>query len=98
MAKTSKQADREKITAAQNADLVIVRITKMGDGKVSTGEHLSGEGDLLYEYGETPRLPRVVAEALEDAGYGEIQNERTPRAPKTVVETVEEPLPPEALD
>jgi hypothetical protein len=52
---------------------VPVRVTKKGHGQVSTGEHISGLGDLTYDHGETPDLPRSIALELEDRGFVEIQ-------------------------
>jgi hypothetical protein len=52
---------------------VTVRITKKGHGKVSMGEHVSGLGDLTYDHGEMPDLPRSMALELEERGFVEIQ-------------------------
>ncbi|HWA60864.1 MAG TPA: hypothetical protein VG939_05790 [Caulobacteraceae bacterium] len=69
---------REKAAEAERAkslavDLVRVRITRFGDGQVSSGEHAPGLGDLCYEAGDTPEVPREVAEALEACGFAEIE-------------------------
>ena len=37
------------------------------------GEHINGLGDLTYDHGETPDLPRSIALELEDRGFVEIQ-------------------------
>lgn len=52
---------------------VKVRVTKMGNGQVSMGEHVNGLGDLTYDHGETPELPLSIAEELEKRGFVEIQ-------------------------
>ncbi len=49
-----------------------VRITKLGDGKVGTGEYIAGIGNLCYEAGETAEIPLKSAEALEAKGWVEI--------------------------
>ena len=90
MAKTAKQIARETQAAAEAADVVKARITKHGDGQVSAGEHVSGEGDVLYEAGEVVVLPRVVAEALEERGFAEIQDEPKPRRAKPEQEEAQE--------
>ena len=51
-----------------------VRITKMGDDKVGTGEYIAGIGNLCYAVGETPELPLTSAKSLEARGLVEIQN------------------------
>lgn len=76
MAKTAKAFAAEEAAPAPEAEAMVnVRITKKGDGKVSTGKHIGGEGDELYEAGEIVSLPRSIAEQLEDAGHAEIQGE-----------------------
>jgi hypothetical protein len=67
-----RRADAAAADAAA-AKRVQVRITKWGDGQISTGEHADGLGDLTYEKGETPHFPEEVALALESRGYVEIQ-------------------------
>lgn len=52
---------------------VTVRILKKGHGLVSMGEHISGLGDLTYDFGETPSLPQSIATDLENRGLVEIQ-------------------------
>lgn len=80
MAKTAKQVQAETSAATINNDRVNVRITKLGDGQVSSGEHLPGEGDLMHEKDEIVSLPRLVAEALEVKGFAEIQAPEKPAA------------------
>ena len=76
MAKTVKQIAAEAEASAINNDRVMVRITKLGDGEVSTGEHIPGEGDLMHEKGDIVSMPRQIAEALEVRGFVEIEDEK----------------------
>jgi len=52
-------------------DLVEVTITKFGEGKVSTGEHVAGEGDIYAKRGDKLRVSKKVAERLEVLGVAE---------------------------
>ena len=49
-----------------------VRITKMGDGKVSTGRYIAGIGNLCYAQDQMPIIPLLSAEDLEARGFVEI--------------------------
>jgi len=49
-----------------------VRITRMGDDLVGTGEYIAGIGNLCYAAGEEPELPLKTAEELQDRGLLEI--------------------------
>jgi hypothetical protein len=49
-----------------------VRITRMGDDLVGTGEYIAGIGNLCYAAGEEPELPLKTAEELQDRGLVEI--------------------------
>jgi hypothetical protein len=49
-------------------ELVTCRVLPLGDGKISTGEHIGGVGDLHYERGETFTVARVDRGALERRG------------------------------
>jgi hypothetical protein len=64
---------RKNDARADGAALVCLRITKFGEGKVSTGLHRAGDGDDRFAAGATAKLPRDVALALEARGFGEIQ-------------------------
>lgn len=64
---------RKTDSRTDGAGLVSLRITKFGDGKVSTGRHLAGTGDEFFAAGAVAQLPRDVALALEQRGFGEIQ-------------------------
>lgn len=81
-AANQEQARLAKIAALRAAKLsnadpvgepeVKVRVLKRGGGKISMGEHISGLGDLTYDAGETPMLPKSLAQTLEDRGLVEI--------------------------
>lgn len=49
-----------------------VRITRMGDDLVGTGEYIAGIGNLCYAAGEEAELPLKTAEELQDRGLVEI--------------------------
>lgn len=69
-----ERAARQRVNAGLGApeDTVNVRITKLGDGKVSMGQHVPGVGEAHYEWKETVTLPAGVAKALEERGFAEI--------------------------
>jgi len=48
------------------------RVLKAGDGKISTGEHLAGVGDLTFAWKDVFNMPRPIGEALENRGLVEI--------------------------
>jgi len=48
---------------------VLCRVSKRGDGKVSTGVHTSRGGDELYEQDDEFRVAKDIADGLEDLGY-----------------------------
>lgn len=72
-------ADLETETAApplapkQSTEVVLVTITKFGAGKVSTGVHVAGPGDIMAIKGEILEVSRTVAEALEAKGFAEAE-------------------------
>lgn len=77
------EAAMEPAPKIRDPNVAQVRITHMGDGKVFTGEtprYRRPEYDQgqhwfpTYAKGDTPILPRKVAEALQDKGYAEIQD------------------------
>lgn len=53
-------------------DLVEIVITKFGEGKVSTGVHVTGEGDIYAVRGDKLFVAPHVAQALEVLGRAEI--------------------------
>lgn len=60
------------LDAEQEPELVTVAITKFGDGKVSTGVHVAGEGDKKAKRGDVMTVSASVAESLEKSGLAEI--------------------------
>lgn len=52
---------------------VSVKVTKFGEGKVSTGEHVAVQGDVMAKVGQILSVPPSVAKALEAKGLAEIQ-------------------------
>ena len=51
---------------------VTVRITKFGDGKVSSGVHVAEEGDIMLAKDESIVIAKSVADELEVRGFAEI--------------------------
>lgn len=56
----------------KNEPVVNVVVTKFGHGKVSTGEHVAIDGDVMAERGETLAVSLSTAKALEEKGYAEL--------------------------
>lgn len=54
-----------------NGDLVEITITKFGEGKVSTGVHIAGEGDIYANRGDKIMVSKDVALRLEVLGVAE---------------------------
>lgn len=52
-------------------DLVEITITKFGEGKVSTGVHVAGEGDIYANRGDKIMVSKDVAARLEVLGVAE---------------------------
>ena len=48
------------------------RVMKAGDGKISTGEHVAGVGEVHYDRGETFTCVSTTAASYEDRGWVEI--------------------------
>lgn len=72
------RAARQAVDAVERGDaepMVVCRITKQGDGKVSMGKHFAGIGEAHYEWKEAPTFPLSVARALEERGFVEIEEE-----------------------
>lgn len=55
----------------QSAALVSVTVTKFGEDKVSTGQHIAGTGDVYAKRGEKMMVSKSVADALEERGLAE---------------------------
>jgi len=53
-------------------EMLQARILKAGDGKISTGIHIPGKGDVFHERGTVLTLERSIALGLEARGYVEI--------------------------
>ena len=50
---------------------VTVTVTKAGDGKISTGEHVAGVGDVTYKRGDKFQCSPETAAALEERHFVE---------------------------
>lgn len=62
--------NNEKVDGPEpEADLVTVKVTKRGHGRISTGNHSNRHGEEYYAEGETFEISRRNAEELaSDAG------------------------------
>lgn len=69
--RAARQAART-LTAETELPMVKCRVTKLGDGKISTGEHVAGIGEVHFEKGEEFPARKDIADALEDRGFVEI--------------------------
>ena len=69
-----RQADPDayKAEIRERADLVTVRVTEEGGGKISRGVHHGGVGEDHYEEGETFQAERRNALELKKRHYVEI--------------------------
>lgn len=72
----AQKADEETETHApplprQSINLVKVKVTKFGSGKVSTGVHVTGEGDIMAANGDVLEVSETIAKALESLGLAE---------------------------
>ena len=56
---------------------VVVRVTRKGHGKISTGRHDAVTGDELYATGESFQIAENIALDLEDRGLVAIQDRPT---------------------
>jgi hypothetical protein len=78
MAKAASNVDETEDTqspvldiAKPVGDLVEVTITKFGEGKVSTGVHVAGEGDIYAARGDKIMVSKDIASRLETSGFAE---------------------------
>lgn len=76
MAKTDDKEVQETASpvlpvAEAKGALVSVTITKFGDGKVSTGVHEAGFGDIYAKRGEKIAVSKGTAASLEAKGLAE---------------------------
>lgn len=60
-------------TQSPAAGHAFVRVTKKGDGRISTGEHVIGEGDKTHPRDAIIQVPVDAVDALEDRGWVEAQ-------------------------
>lgn len=67
----TKEAEA-RADAKNGAEFVEVRILPLGDGKVSTGQHQPGVGDVCYARGQNAKLLPETAAALEKRGFVEV--------------------------
>lgn len=51
---------------------VLVTVTKFGEGKVSTGEHIAEQGDVMAQKGDILECPEDQAKIQEALGLVEI--------------------------
>jgi hypothetical protein len=77
MPKAPVQADEETDTvrerpAPQADKRVSIVVTKFGAGKVSTGVHVTGEGDIYAAKGDKLEVDESTAKLLEARGLAEI--------------------------
>jgi len=73
-----KRAARQAAKSAvpqEAPKMVVCRVLKMGDGKISMGEHVAGIGEAHYEQGEEFTVQADIAAALEARGFAEIKAE-----------------------
>lgn len=73
-AKLILEAQAADKAAKGPADMVSVRVLKLGDNKISKGVHIPGAGDLRFRFGEIVKFDRKIALDLEGRGYAEIQD------------------------
>ena len=77
MAKTQADFQGETFNADPQSELVTVRVLRLGNGRISTGQHQPRGGDVLYEAGEVFTCPRHIADVHEANGLVEIQGVTT---------------------
>lgn len=80
MAKAKSAVDETEDTATPVlpvvkpvGELVEVAVTKFGDGRVSTGMHVAGEGDIYAARGDKILVSKEVASSLEARGFAETE-------------------------
>lgn len=67
--KAKPEAPAPKIRATVETPTVEARVTKKGGGKISTGEHVPGEGDIFHVQGDIIQVPADAVEELEERGW-----------------------------
>jgi hypothetical protein len=73
-------------------ELVHLRVTEFGDGKLSTGKHISGLGDEVFEKDDLLTVTADLAVSLRAKGYCEIAKGKPPKVVEAPV--VAPPAPP----
>lgn len=68
-AKAMRQADRERENTPTEEPNVWVEVDKRGDGKISTGQYVSGVGNVHFDQGERFQIAQSIADALEERRY-----------------------------
>ncbi len=56
-------------TPAVDDGMTECTVTKKGDDKISTGQHIPGIGDVKYKRGDKFTVDSEIAENLADLGY-----------------------------
>jgi len=69
----ASKAAAERKRSEKPVETVQARILKAGDGKISTGIHIPGKGDVYHERGTVLTLERSIARGLEARGFVEIE-------------------------
>jgi len=67
MADTKTTKPKEQTKADDG--LVECTVTKLGDGKISSGKHVASVGDVKYKRGEKFKVAKEIAESLADKGF-----------------------------
>lgn len=67
-------AEQLKERAKIPIDMVMCRVTKKGDQKLSKGIHDPGKGDKRYAWRDNVMVDRKIAAELEERGYVEIED------------------------
>lgn len=74
-AKLREKAARQAAKVAKDPEPIVMvqcRVMKAGDGKISTGLHVAGIGEVHYERDETFPAEQATATGYEDRGWVEI--------------------------
>jgi len=77
--RAAKAKKAEDMKAAEEAapalppGYVWARVLKKGHDKISTGEHIGGQGEQHHPFGTIFQVEQAIAEDLEERGYAEIQ-------------------------
>tara|TARA_R110002020_G_scaffold294990_2_gene510732 strand:- start:551 stop:757 length:207 start_codon:yes stop_codon:yes gene_type:complete len=66
MADTDTKNDETELDPNEIIECVV---TKLGDGKISSGKHVASVGDVKYKRGKKFKVARHIAESLADKGF-----------------------------